>query len=84
MSERLDALRKAENRLSPPEKLFLNVFKLLIIIPIFVFVLRAGEDWFALFWVLVFALAYPFLLKPFQYSICAKYLPSPNKGNDQE
>ena len=84
ISERLDALRKAENKLTPPEKLILNLFKLLIIVPIFVFILRMGEDWTALFWVLGFALAYPFLLKPFQYSMCAKYLPSSDKGKQKE
>lgn len=81
LQQRLDALRKAENKLTPPEKLILNLCKLAIIIPIFVFILRTGEDWRALLWVLAFALAYPLLLKPFQYSMCAKYLPPLDKGS---
>ncbi|GAB5380458.1 MAG: hypothetical protein Alis3KO_25980 [Aliiglaciecola sp.] len=84
MAERMDKLRAAENKLTAPEKLLLNICKLLIIVPVFVFILRSAEDWSALVWAGLFILAYPFLLKPFQYSMCAKYLsdPSESKGND--
>lgn len=75
MAERLVRLRAAEGKLTAPEKLLLNVCKLLVIIPVFVLLLRVGQDWTALLWALLFTLAYPLLLKPFQYSMCAKYLP---------
>ncbi len=74
MPERMAALRAAENKLTAPEKTLLNILKLLIIVPVFVFILRAGEDWFALVWAGCFILAYPFFLKPFQYSLSVKYL----------
>lgn len=74
MPDRMAALRAAENRLTAPEKTLLNILKLLIIVPVFVFILRAGQDWFALVWAGLFILAYPFLLKPFQYSLSAKYI----------
>lgn len=81
MSQRLEELKSAENKLTPPEKLLLNVCKLLIIVPVFVFILQASENWYAILWALLFTLAYPLLLKPFQYSMCAKYLTPPqDKG----
>ena len=81
MAERLDHLRRAEDKLTAPEKLLLNVFKLLIIVPVFIFILQASDNWLALVWALLFILAYPFILKPFQYSMCAKYLPK-QKAHD--
>lgn len=83
MPQRMARLKAAENRLTAPEKLLLNVFKLLIIVPVFVFILRVGEDWLALLWAALFILAYPFLLKPIQYSMCAKYLPHPKEQGEQ-
>ena len=89
MAERLDRLRKAENKLTAPEKLLLNICKLLVIVPVFVFILKVSENWLALVWAGLFLLAYPLLLKPFQYSMCARYLPDPDtkdsteKGNSQ-
>jgi hypothetical protein len=82
LSQRLDLLRKAENKLSVPEKLLLNICKLIIIIPVFALLLRTGEDWVAPLWAMLFMLAYPLILKPFQYSLCVKYLPTQqDQGN---
>ena len=77
------ALRAAENKLTIPEKTLLNILKLLIIVPVFVFILRAGENWLALVWAGLFILAYPFLLKPFQYSLSAKYLKTQSDNGEQ-
>jgi hypothetical protein len=74
MGERLEKLRAAESKLTAPEKMLLNICKLLIIVPVFVFILRISDDWLAIVWAGLFILAYPFLLKPLQYSLCAKYL----------
>ena len=83
LNERMVKLKAAENKLTAPEKMILNIFKLLIIVPVFAFILRSSEDWFALFWAGLFILAYPFLLKPFQYSLCAKYLvEAPKQGEE--
>ncbi|GAA0856742.1 hypothetical protein GCM10009114_19820 [Aliiglaciecola litoralis] len=84
MGERMEKLRAAENKLTPPEKMILNIFKLLIMVPVFVFILRASQDWLALVWAGLFILAYPFFLKPLQYSLSAKYLkdPTPSQGDE--
>lgn len=81
LRDRMEMLKRAENRLTAPEKLILNICKLLIIVPVFVFILKASDNWLALVWALLFFLAYPFLLKPFQYSMCAKYL-KPQRPKD--
>lgn len=81
MAERMEKLKRAEGKLTPPEKLLLNICKLLVIVPVFVFILKSSENWLALLWAGLFILAYPFLLKPFQYSMCAKYLSSPSPQN---
>lgn len=82
LSERLNSLRKAENRLTVPEKFVLNLCKLIIIIPVFALLLRTGEDWLAPVWAMLFMLAYPLIIKPFQFSMCVKYLPSNKEQGD--
>lgn len=83
ISQRMEKLRAAETKLTAPEKLLLNLCKLLVIVPVFVLILRAGENWFALLWAALFILAYPFILKPFQYSLCAKYIvKQPSNGDN--
>lgn len=84
MAQRMVLLRAAENKLSAPEKTLLNILKLLIIVPVFAFILRSSEDWFALLWAALFIMAYPFVLKPIQYSFCAKYLVNPSQQGEQQ
>ena len=74
LSERLYDIDKASKRLTPPEKTLLNIIKLLIIVPVFVFILRANEDWTALLWGFGFILLYPLILKPIQLNLIRKYL----------
>ena len=74
VSERIEAIEKATKKLTPPEKLMLNIIKLLIIVPVFAFILRAGQDWTALLWAGLFIFAYPFVLRPVQLNMVAKYL----------
>ena len=74
LSERLHDIDKASKRLTPPEKMLLNIIKLLIIVPVFVFILRANEDWTALLWGFGFILLYPLILKPIQLNLIRKYL----------
>jgi hypothetical protein len=82
LSERLTRIQHAEKRLTSPEKLLLNVIKLLIIIPFFVLILRTGEDLWSLAWAFLVVLTYPILLKPIHYSLCAKYLAKQHKQGD--
>jgi hypothetical protein len=82
LSARLAKIQQAEKRLTSPEKLLLNVIKLLIIIPLFVLILRTGEDLWSLLWAFLVVLTYPILLKPLHYSLCAKYLLKQDKDGE--
>ena len=80
--ERLEQINLAQKKLIGPEKLLLNILKLCILIPVFVFILQSAENWLSLVWALLVALFYPILLKPIQYGICAKYIPQVSKQGD--
>lgn len=68
----------AQKKLIGPEKLFLNILKMLIVIPIFIFIIQIATNWVAILWALLVTLLYPMLVKPVQYGLCAKYIPQPN------
>ncbi|WP_340678631.1 DUF6170 family protein [Paraglaciecola sp.] len=74
LTQRLDALQAAQKKLTGPEKLLLNVVKLVILIPVFVLILQVSNNWFALLWALLLSLLYPLLIKPMEFGLCAKYL----------
>lgn len=75
LRERMIALENAALKMTVPERSLLNVLKLLIIVPVFIFILQASESWTALFWALLVFLLYPLFIKPLQFSLSAKYLP---------
>ncbi|QJR81743.1 hypothetical protein CA267_013720 [Alteromonas pelagimontana] len=75
LSERMQRLEAAARKMTAPEKTFLNVLKLLIIVPVFALILRTATDWSSLIWAGAVFLLYPSVVKPIQYSISAKYLP---------
>jgi hypothetical protein len=72
--ERLERMQQAQKKLDKPEIWFLNLLKLIILVPIFIFILQISNNWVAMIWAVLVALAYPLLLRPFQYGLCAKYL----------
>jgi hypothetical protein len=74
LTERMALLEEAAKRMSVPEKTLLNVLKLCVLIPVFIFLLRVSTDWTALVWAALILLLYPILVKPIQYSLSAKYL----------
>lgn len=74
LSERMIKVREAEMRLTPPQKLILNLGRLLILVPTFVLVLRTGENGWALLWAVLIVACYPILLKPLQLHLCAKHI----------
>jgi hypothetical protein len=74
LTERLERIQQAQTKLSKPEVWFLNLLKLIILVPIFIFILQISDNWIAIVWAVIVALAYPILLRPFQYGLCAKYL----------
>ena len=75
LNERIEAITLATSKLSIPEKTLLNVFKLLVIVPVFALILRTVNDWTSLLWAGLIILIYPFFIRPMQYSLAAKYLP---------
>lgn len=75
LSERVRILELAATKLTVPEKTLLNILKLLVIVPVFALVIRTFTHWHALLWVLVIVLFYPLIIKPIQYTLCAKYVP---------
>lgn len=76
VTDRMAILEQAANRMSIPEKTLLNIIKLLVIVPVFMFLLRAVENWWALAWAALILLLYPLFVKPLQYSLSAKYIKS--------
>jgi hypothetical protein len=82
LTERLTLLRDAQNKLTGPEKLLLNVLKLIILIPIFVLILQVSQNWWAIVWAVLLFLLFPLTVKPIQFGLCAKYLSHPKpQGN---
>lgn len=74
LEERLSALQAANQKLTPPERLLLNLLKLLILVPVFALILRSSEDWTALIWAAVVILIYPIIVRPIQFNMSRKYL----------
>jgi hypothetical protein len=77
LTERLAAMQIAQKKLIGPEKLFLNVLKMLVVIPVFVLIIQTATNWMAIFWALLVTLLYPVIVKPVQYGVCAKYIAQP-------
>ena len=77
LTQRLAAIQLAQNKLIGPEKLLLNVLKMLIVIPVFIFIVQTATDWMAIAWALLVTLLYPMLVKPVQFGLCAKHIPQP-------
>ncbi len=75
LTERLAAMQLAQNKLIGPEKLLLNVLKMLVVIPVFTFIIQTSTNWMAIVWALLVTLLYPAVVKPVQYALCAKYIP---------
>lgn len=75
LTQRLATLQLAQKKLIGPEKLFLNVLKMLVVIPVFILIVQTATNWMAIIWALLVTLLYPVLVKPMQYGLCAKYIP---------
>lgn len=74
LQDRLSAIANANKKLTKPEKLFLNLIKLIILIPIFVLLTGQFENWIIVVGIMICILLYPVLLRPIQLTICSKYL----------
>ena len=82
LTERFAAMQLAQKRLIGPEKLLLNVLKMLVVIPVFVFIIQMTTNWMAIIWALLVTLLYPALVKPVQYGLCAKYIAKPKTDKE--
>ncbi|BFT29429.1 hypothetical protein D210916BOD24_06050 [Alteromonas sp. D210916BOD_24] len=78
LTERVKRLDNAAKQLSVPEKTLLNILKLLVFVPVFALILQTASNWTSLLWAGVVFLLYPLIIKPIQYSICAKYIAQPS------
>ena len=78
LTQRLAAIQLAQGKLTGPEKLLLNVLKMLVVIPVFILIIQMATNWMAIVWALLVTLLYPVLVKPVQYSLCVKYIPHVN------
>lgn len=83
LAERARLLDQASKRLSVPEKTLLNILKLLVIVPVFAFILQTATNWTSLLWAFVVFLLYPLVIKPIQYSLCAKYIAQPSSKENE-
>ncbi|ALS99045.1 DUF6170 family protein [Lacimicrobium alkaliphilum] len=84
LTQRLALLSQASAKLSAPEKLLLNVLKLIILVPAFVLILYAPKDWLNLLWAALVLATYPLILKPVQYGLSEKYLPDNLTQGDKD
>lgn len=84
LNERLALLNQASAKLNAPEKLLLNVLKLMILVPAFVLILYAPENWLNLLWAVLVLAIYPLVLKPVQYGLSEKYLPDNLPQGDKD
>ncbi|UAA38127.1 hypothetical protein KIH87_15755 [Paraneptunicella aestuarii] len=74
VQERLEAINQANRQLTGPEKMLLNITKLLIITPTFLLLAWYYDQWFSVLIIVAGIAAYPLILRPLQLSLCAKYL----------
>ncbi|MBF7072214.1 hypothetical protein ISG33_02210 [Glaciecola sp. MH2013] len=79
LTERIAIMEDAAKHMSVPEKAMLNVLKLLVLVPVFIFLLRISTDWTSLIWAALILALYPILVKPIQYSLCVKHLTGPSE-----
>ncbi|MDU0356128.1 DUF6170 family protein [Paraglaciecola aquimarina] len=82
LPQRLEALQIAERKLTGPEKLLLNILKLLVVIPVFVLIIQISTNWMAIFWALLVTLLYPLIIKPVHHGLCVKYIPNTHRQGD--
>lgn len=75
ISERKEILFAAQQKLTVPEKLVLNLLKLVMLVPPFIYIAR--QDWLTFFLTfLLSAICYIGIFKPLVNYFCANHLPS--------
>ena len=82
LTQRLAAVQAAQSKLIGPEKLLLNILKMLVVIPLFIFIIQIANNWTAILWALLVTMLYPIIIKPVQYGLCAKHIPESRPKGD--
>jgi hypothetical protein len=72
--ERMAVIRRASDLLPVPQKLLLNVLKLLVLIPPFMAIARAASLTEAFLWSLLLVLIYPLLTRPLTFVLVGPLL----------
>ncbi|WP_206484675.1 DUF6170 family protein [Thalassotalea sp. G2M2-11] len=73
IKERQEVIAKAQQKFTAPEKLILNLLKLIMLVPPFLFLAR--QEWTNLAAAtVIMLLVHYFINKPLQYLICRKYI----------
>jgi len=67
--ERMQVLRRASDQLNTPNKLLLNIVKLLVLIPPFMLIARAGSALEFIGWALLLLLIYPLVTRPLTFAL---------------
>lgn len=72
-SQRMQVVRTAADRLSPPVKIVLNIIKLVLLSVCFIFIARA-EGWAIVGHVLLLLVLYPLITRPLTFALCQSHL----------
>jgi len=74
LTKRIEHITLASQRFTVPERMLLNLLKLIVLIPVFMLLLKVGQDKSILLWVILLLLAFPLIIRPLQYGLCARYI----------
>lgn len=65
--ERMAVIRRASDMLPIPQKLVLNIFKLVVLVPPFMAIARSGSITEGALWALLLVIVYPLLTRPITF-----------------
>lgn len=78
--ERMQVLRKAADQLPTPQKLLLNLLKLVVLIPLFLWIARAPDLLSAALYLVLLLVLYPLITRPVTFYLVQKSLTSVRAG----
>lgn len=68
-SQRMQVLRRATDQLNTPTKLLLNIVKLIVLVPPFMLIARAGSAAELIGWALLLVVIYPLATRPLTFAL---------------
>jgi ABC-type transport system involved in cytochrome c biogenesis permease component len=72
-SQRMQVIRSATEQVATPQKLLLNLLKLVILVPLFLLIAQ-WDSWQSGIIVLILLACYPLLTRPLTFALCRPYL----------